>query len=341
MKRFLKPIAEGRTLSSEEAEEAILAIMRGEATPAEIAGFLVGLRARGETVDELVGCVRAMRTCMLSVNVDDPRAIDLCGTGGDQLGTFNISTTASFVVAGAGVTVAKHGNRSVSSNSGSADVLEALGVKTTLPGQAVERCIESTGIGFLFAPSFHPALRHVMPVRRTLGIRTMFNIMGPMCNPAGVTRQLIGVFDKEVARNMAAILSRLGAEHVITVHAEDGLDEISLVGPTTVFEFKAGMDEPAERTVEPESFGLERVTLETLRGGAADVNAQILRKVLDGETGPHRDVVVLNSAFALLVAGQSDDLETCLQAARNSIDSGAALEKLHALIKKTQMLEAA
>lgn len=341
MRRFLKPIAEGRTLSSGETEEAILTIMRGEATPAEIAGFLVGLRARGETVDELVGCVRAMRACMVPVTVDDPRAIDLCGTGGDQMGTFNISTTASFVVAGAGVTVAKHGNRSVSSNSGSADVLEALGVRTNLPREAVELCIDHTGIGFLFAPAFHPALRHVMPVRRTLGIRTMFNIMGPMCNPAGVTRQLIGVFDKDVARHMAAILSRLGAEHVITVHAEDGLDEISLVGPTSLFEFRAGMKEPAERTIEPESLGLERVTPEMLTGGTAEENARILKNVLQGETGPHRDVVVLNSAFALLVAGQSDDLESCLQAAQTSIDSGAAADKLQALIEETQILEAA
>lgn len=340
MKRFLEPIADGRTLSSEEAEAAIMSIMQGKATPAEIAGFLVGLRARGETLDELLGCARAMRACLLPVKVDDPNAIDVCGTGGDQVGTFNISTTASFVVAGAGVTVAKHGNRSVSSISGSADVLEVLGVRTSLSPAAVGECIRTIGIGFLFAPTFHPAMRHVMPVRRALGVRTMFNIMGPMCNPAGVTRQLIGVFDRDVARMMAAILLRLGSDHVITVHAEDGLDEITLTARTTLFEVKAGMDEPVERQIDPESLGFERIEPSELRGGTAADNAVILKDVLNGKQGPQRDIVVLNSAFALLVAGHAENIEACLSSAGDSIDSGAAWGSLQKLADTTKTLEA-
>lgn len=341
MKQFLKPIADGQTLTADETEAAILTIMRGEATPAEIAGFLIGLRARGESLDELVGCVRALRTRMIRVNATDPAAIDMCGTGGDQLGTFNISTTASFVVAGAGASVAKHGNRSVSSNSGSADVLEALGVKTTLSPEAVEACLNDVGIGFLFAPAFHPALRHVMPVRRTLGVRTMFNIMGPMVNPAAVTRQLIGVFDPDVARTMAGILLRLDAEHVMTVHADDGLDEISLTAPTTIYEAKAGMDEPLEHRFDPASLGFARVQPEDLRGGSAQDNAEILINVLEGKTGPQRDIVVLNSAFALKVAGRADSLEHGVELAAQSIDEGAARDKLDALKTTTQRLEAA
>jgi anthranilate phosphoribosyltransferase len=341
VRQFLKPISEGRPLTSDEAEKAILTIMEGRATPAEIAGFLVGLRARGETVDELLGCVRAMRACMVRVSIEDTRAIDLCGTGGDQSGTFNISTTASFVVAGAGITVAKHGNRSVSSNSGSADVLEALGVRSRLPAKSVQRCIEETGIGFMFAPGFHPAMRHVMPVRRALGIRTLFNIMGPMCNPAEVSRQFIGAFDKEVARMMATILARLGTEHVVTVHAADGLDEISLAGPTTIFEAKAGMDEPEEHTIDPTELGFTSVSGQQLKGGSAEENATILKQILEGNHGPRRDVVLLNAAYAIWVSGRHDNLESSLDAARQSIDSGAAREKLEALIKATQMLEAA
>jgi len=282
-----------------------------------------------------------MRACLLPVKVDDANAIDLCGTGGDQLGTFNISTTAAFVAAGAGVTVAKHGNRSVSSNSGSADVLEALGVRTALEPSAVEACIRTTGIGFLFAPTFHPAMRHVMPVRKALGVRTMFNIMGPMCNPAGVTRQLVGAFDKDVARMMATILQRLGADHVITVHAEDGLDEITLTGATTLFEAKNGGREPVERRFEPESLGMSRVDLADLRGGSAEENAEILKDVLRGVKGPQRDVVLLNAAFALLVAGLDDDVEKCLAAAAESIDSGAAWKKMEALAETTTALSGA
>jgi len=341
MRSYLKRIADGEYLSAEESEQALLAIMRGEAGSEEIAGFLLGLRARGETIDELEGCVRAMRSCCLSIELDDPNAIDLCGTGGDQLGTFNISTTASFVAAGAGVTVAKHGNRSVSSKSGSADVLEALGVHTVLSPEGAAECIRRTGIGFLFAPAFHPAMRHVMPVRRALGVRTMFNIMGPMCNPAGVRRQLIGAFDADVARLVATILLRLGAEHVITVHASDGLDEITSTGPTTLHVARAGMSEPETVQFHPESLGFRRSEQADLQGGSAEDNAEIVLAILRGEDGPRRDVVLINAAYALLVAGHSDDPETCLEAARISIDSGSALAKLEALREATNLLKAA
>jgi anthranilate phosphoribosyltransferase len=341
MKTYLKKISEGRSLTAAEAEQAIMIIMRGEATPAEIAGFLVGLRARGETLDELEGCARAMRKCLVPVEVGDDRAVDLCGTGGDQSGTFNISTAASFVVAGAGITVAKHGNRSVSSQAGSADVLESLGVRTALEADEVEECIQKIGMGFLFAPTFHPAMRHVMPVRRALGIRTMFNIMGPMCNPGRVSRQLIGVFDAEVGRIMAQILLRLGADHIIVAHAEDGLDEVTTTGATRLFEVRRGAPVIEEQVVTPEQFGFPRVQLGDLQGGTADENAHIVREVLDGKRGPQRDIVLLNASFALLVSGAEETIEACIERAGQSIDSGEAQSKLHSLIEFTNQLAAA
>jgi len=341
VKEYLKKIAEGDRLTSEESEAALLTMMRGEASAEEIAGFLLGLRGRGESVEELEGCVKAMRACSIGIDVDDPNAVDLCGTGGDQTGTFNISTTASFVVAGAGATVAKHGNRSVSSRSGSADVLEALGIETVLSPDGVAECIRQTGIGFLFAPSFHPALRHVMPVRRALGVRTMFNIMGPMCNPAGVTRQLIGAFDPGVAHLVASILLRLGSEHVITVHADDGLDEITLTGATTLHIARSGMSEPETIEFHPSSLGFDLVGRDVLKGGTAEDNAQILQAVLAGDGGGKRDIVLINSAFALLAAGKVDTVETGVEAAARSIDSGAARRKLEELKEATILLKAA
>ena len=334
MQPYLTALAEGRTLTQEEAEAAMHLMMRGEASPEQIAGLLMGLRARGETLDELVGFTRVMRQYAVPVRVDDPHAIDLCGTGGDRSGTFNISTAAAFVCAGAGVTVVKHGNRSVSSQAGSADVLEALGVVIDLGAEGVERCLEEVGIAFAFAPRFHPAMRHVMPVRRALGVRTFFNILGPLCNPAGVRRQLVGAFRPDVAATMAAILARLGAEHVVTVHTEDGLDELSLSAPTATYEYRRGDEAPRAGRVEPEALGLPRVPLEQLRGGDAEANARLLRRVLEGEAGPHRDVVLLNATYALYVSGRfGDDLEACLEAARESIDSGAALARLERLIE--------
>ncbi len=332
MKRYLKILSEGGTLSEAEAEGAMRLLLGGEALPEETAGFLMGLRARGETLDELVGFTRVMREAAVSVNVDDPHAIDLCGTGGDFSGTFNISTTVAFVCAGAGVTVAKHGNRSVSSQAGSADVLEALGVNTELRKAGVEACLRDIGIAFLFAPFFHPAMRHVMPVRRVLGVRTFFNILGPLCNPAGVRRQLIGAFSADVAQRMAEILSRLDAAFAATVHADDGLDEISLASPTTLFRARGDGTGVESERIFPEAYGLTRAGTDAVRGGSAKTNAAILRRVLSGEGGPQRDIVLLNAAFGLLVSGKFGALEECLQSAAVAIDSGAAREKLEALI---------
>ncbi|GIV62505.1 MAG: anthranilate phosphoribosyltransferase [Rhodothermaceae bacterium] len=336
MKLFLQKIAEGGTLTQEEAGAAMHSMMRGEAAPEEIAGLLMGLRARGETLDELTGFTRVMRAYAVPVRLEDPHAIDIVGTGGDGSGTFNISTAAALVCAGAGVTVAKHGNRSVSSKCGSADVLAALGIRTDLDAHGVERCLREAGIAFLFAPTFHPAVRHVMPVRRALGVRTFFNILGPLCNPAGVQRYLIGAFSRPVARQMIGILARLGATFALTVHADDGLDELSLAAPSTVFAYDArqaaGPDDIATWTVTPEAHGFERVPLTALAGADADTNAALIRAVLDGRPGPHRDVVLLNAAYALLASGRFASLEACFEAARESLDRGAARARLDALV---------
>lgn len=335
MHAYLKLLSEGQTLTREQAAEAMRIMLQGEALPEETAAFLLGLRTRGETIQELVGFTETMREHAVTVDCHDPNAIDLCGTGGDASGTFNISTAATFVCAGAGVTVAKHGNRSVSSKSGSADVLEALGVKVDLRKEGVEFCLREVGMAFIFAPYFHPAMRYVMPVRKKLGVRTFFNILGPLCNPAGVRRQLIGAFNEEVAQKAASILAQLGAEHVVAVHADDGLDELSIAAPSTVF-FVRPSDEleetPQGQRIEPEDHGLGRVPLDEIAGGDADENAGILRSIFEGANGPHRDVVVLNAAYALQASGRFPTIDDCFEAARESIDSGAALGKLEALI---------
>lgn len=337
MHRFLDILAGGGTLSREEAAEAMHLMLRGEAEPEEVAGLLMGLRARGETIDELVGFTRVMREYAISVRCDDPHAIDLCGTGGDSSGTFNISTTAALVCAGAGATVAKHGNRSVSSTCGSADVLEALGVNIELRREGVERCLEQVGLAFLFAPFFHPAMRFVMPVRKTLGVRTFFNVLGPLCNPAGVRRQLVGAFNVEVAQRMASILAHLDAEHIITVHAEDGLDEITLTSETVGFEFDADAHSgppphPIGITIDPEDHGLGRSVMAQLQGGSLERNVAIVQNVLSGERGPHRDIVVLNAAYALHTSDRYETLDACFEAVKESIDTGAARNKLDHLI---------
>ncbi len=329
MKPYLRKLAAGEILTEEEAEGAMHLLMRGEARPEEIAAFLLGLRSRGEHVDELTGFARVMRAYAVPVTLPDPHAIDLCGTGGDQAGTFNISTTAAFVCAGAGVTVAKHGNRSVSSRSGSADVLEALGIWVNLPREGVEYCLEHAGIAFLFAPNFHPAMRHVMPVRRLLGVRTFFNILGPLANPAGVERQLVGAFSEEVAETMAQILARLGARRAVTVHG-GGLDEVSLSAPTRLFKVEEGQVAGREEFT-PETFGSQRVEPSELQGGDAETNARILLEVLSGTPGPRREVVLLNAAWALWTSGRFSSLRQAYEAAVESIDSGAALRKVEAL----------
>lgn len=310
------------------------AMLKGEASTEEVAALLMGLRARGETLEELVGFTRTMRKHAVRVECDDPHAIDLCGTGGDGTGTFNISTSAAFVCAGAGITVAKHGNRSVSSKSGSADVLEALGIKAELHKEGVEYCLREVGMAFIYAPYFHPAMRHVMPVRKKLAVRTAFNILGPLCNPARVSRQLVGAFNTEVAQTAANILAQLGAEHVVAVHSDDGMDEVSISAPTTIFEYDTATDieaVPAQLggiSIDPEKHGIGRVPIERLRGGSAEDNAAILRRIFDGKRGPHRDVTVLNAAYALHTSGRYDSLEACFDAARESIDRGGAQKVL-------------
>lgn len=337
MQEYLHLIAEGESLTQDQAERAMHAMMQGEAEPEHVAALLLGLRARGETLSELVGFARVMREYAVPVTLGDPHAIDLCGTGGDRSGTFNISTAASFVCAGAGVTVAKHGNRSISSNSGSADVMQALGVEIELGPEGVEHCLRETGIAFIYAPLYHPAMKHVMPIRRKLGVRTFFNILGPLCNPAGVRRQLVGAFSEEVAQSMAGILAELGAERVLAVHAEDGLDEISISSPTSGFLYSIHERE-SERgtyikpiTIQPEQHGLARFQLSEIKGGTAEDNAALVRKVLAGEWGPHRVIVLMNAAYALYTSGKFEDLKACFTAARESIDSGKAMEKLKRL----------
>jgi anthranilate phosphoribosyltransferase len=351
MHEYIKILANGAVLTEEQATDALRVIMRGEAAAEEIAAFLVGLRARGEDLGELVGFTRVMRECAIHVDLDDAHAIDLCGTGGDSLGTFNISTAAALTCAGAGVTVAKHGNRSVSSRCGSADVLEAFGVKVELKKEGVERCLEKAGIAFIFAPLFHPAMKHVMPVRKKLGVRTFFNILGPLCNPAGVRRQLVGAFNIRTAQTMANILEELDAEHIVTAHSEDGMDEISLSAPTTIFEYNSAdhrgpgydyltdVELPAElistkgREVQPEDFGFGRYPVEALQGGSAEDNVRIITSILDGEEGPARDIVILNAAFALHVSGKFVGMDVCFDVARESIDTGAARQRLRRLIE--------
>ena len=339
MKEFLQTIADGDPLSRSQAETAMHQMMSGEALPEHTAALLLGLRSRGEKLDELVGFTKTMREFAIDVEIDDPHAIDLCGTGGDGASTFNISTTASLVAAGAGVTVAKHGNRSVSSKSGSADVLEELGIEIELQKKGVEYCLNEAGIAFLFAPYFHPAMKHVMPVRKSLGVRTFFNILGPLCNPAGVTRQIVGAFNTQTAQTMVRILAQLDADHVITLHSNDGMDEVSVSAATTLFEYNASEDNPVPRSREigPEKHGIDRAGISTLRGGTAQENAKILHDILAGEDhSPRRDVAVLNAAYALHASDKFDDLDACVAAAEESIDSGAALDTLETLAEVSQ-----
>ncbi len=323
-------LAGGISLSRGEARGAMASLLAGEATPAQIGAFLMGLRIRGETEDEIAGLVEAMRAASVKIVPGREPLVDLCGTGGDNSGTFNISTAASLVTAGAGVAVAKHGNRSASSRCGSADVLEALGVPIDLPPDRARVSIEEHGFAFLFAPLYHPAMKHVAPVRKELRIRTVFNLIGPLSNPAGVTRQLVGVYLDQVRGTLARVLALLGTRHSWVVHGEGGLDELSVAGPTRVTASGPEVGGLKEFSVRPEDCGIEPGPLEGLRGGDAAANAAILEKVLAGESGPHRDAVVLNAAAAILVAGLSRDLREAAERARASMDSGAAWKVLEA-----------
>jgi anthranilate phosphoribosyltransferase len=311
-------------------------ILRGEAAPALISGLLVALRMKGETVDEIVGFARAMRAAAAKVELNgmDPAAlVDTCGTGGDGLHSFNISTASAFVVAGAGAAVAKHGNRSISSRCGSADVLEALGARVTLQPAQVARSIEAVGIGFLFAPLIHPAMKHAQPARAELKMRTVFNLLGPLTNPAGAGSQVVGVFDRDLVPLLADALARLGVRRAFVVHGDDGLDEITTTGPTTAREVAGG--KVIEHRFKPEDFGIEPARPGDLSGGDAEACAQILRSVLEGEKGPRRDIVVVNAAAALVAAGRAAGFREGAALAAESIDSGRAKEKLEQFVRFT------
>jgi anthranilate phosphoribosyltransferase len=328
-KTLIAKVASGANLSREEAAHAFDRMMSGEATPSQMGGLLMALRVRGETVDEITGAVTAMRAKMLKVDAPDG-AIDVVGTGGDASGSYNISTCAAFIVAGAGVPVAKHGNRALSSRSGAADVLGALGVKIELSAAQVGECIDKAGIGFMFAPAHHPAMKNVGPTRVELGTRTIFNLLGPLSNPAGVKRQMIGVFSKDWIEPMAHVLKNLGSECVWVAHGSDGLDEITTSGPTAIAALENGKVWTFE--INPEDAGLAKVGREALRGGDAETNATALMAVLQGIKSPFRDVALLNAAAALAVAGKAQDLKDGMALASKSIDSGAAKDRLDKLV---------
>ncbi len=329
LKALIAKAASGAPLSRAEAEEAFGVLMSGEATPSQIGGFLMALRVRGETVDEISGAVATMRARMLRVEAPED-AIDVVGTGGDASGTYNISTTTAFVVAGAGVPVAKHGNRALSSKSGAADVLTALGVRIDLPPEVIARCIREAGIGFMFAPAHHSAMKHVGPTRVELGTRTIFNLVGPLSNPASVRRQMVGVFAPDWVRPLAEVLRGLGSERAWVVHGAGGVDEISTAGPTEVAALADG--EVTSFVLHPEDVGLSISPIDALKGGDGAHNATALRAVLGGEPGPYRDVVLMNAAATLVVAGRARDMQDGVAAAAEAIDSGAATERLDRLV---------
>lgn len=327
-------LAAGADLGAADAAVAMCDVLEGNATPAQVAAFVFGLRCKGETVEEMTGLVSAMLDASERVVVSDqlaPRLVDTCGTGGDRTGTINVSTLAALVVAGAGAPVCKHGGRAASSKAGSADVLEALGVVIDLGPAGVARCIEDAGIGFCFAPRYHPAMRHALPVRRELGVATAFNFLGPLANPARVKRQVVGVGDPAMAEKMVRVLAANGGTDVIVVHGADGLDELSTTGPSTMYRLRDGDLE--RTTVDPGELGLAPCELRDLLGDEAAENARLARSVLDGERGPRREVVALNAAAGLMAAGLAGDLTEGLDLAFSTIDSGAAAARLERLVK--------
>jgi len=330
---LLHAVTTGRSLTEEEAESAMRALLAGESTPVLTAAFLTALRMKGETVDELTGFARAMRDASTPLPIDPAvrPLLDTCGTGGGSKGTFNISTVTAIVVAGAGVHVAKHGNRSISSQCGSADLLEALGVRTHVTPEVAAAAIRDAGIGFLFAPAFHSAMKHVQPVRLELKMRTAFNYLGPLSNPARAEIQVTGTWSDEAAEKIAGALARLGLERGYVVHGSDGLGELTVTGPALVFDVRAG--HVARMTLTPEDFGLPRHPFESLLGGNAERNRAIAESVLGGDAGAPRDIVLMNVSLALVAAGKADDWKSGVALAAQSIDSGAALRKLAALRK--------
>ncbi len=335
IKEAINLLVNNISLTEPEMALCMSDIMEGKATDSQIGAVLTALRIKGETVEEITGAARMMRKMATTIKAPEG-VLDTCGTGGDMSHTFNISTTTAFVVAGAGTPVAKHGNRSVSSQSGSADVLEALGVKIDLQPDRVEKCLFETGFGFLFAPLFHPAMKYAIGPRRDMGIRTIFNILGPITNPAGAKRQILGVFAGKLTDTLAQVLGNLGAVDAIVVHGEDGLDEVSLSGKTKVARFRDGKVENFQ--IEPEDFGIWRSDIDSIRGGNKEENAAITLSVLRGEKGPKRDIILMNSAVALIAAGKSTDFKTAFSMAAASIDSGMALKKLEEVKKVSNAL---
>jgi anthranilate phosphoribosyltransferase len=328
-------IVGGRGLTREEADGAMTSVMAGEATPAQLGALLAVLRMRGETVDEIAGFASAMRRAAVKVRVDAD-AVDIVGTGGSRVDPFNISTVASIVAAAAGAKVAKHGNRAASGKCGAADVLEVLGVKIDLGPEGVADCVREVGVGFMFAPRFHPAMRHAAPVRREIGVRTVLNILGPLANPAGVRRMVLGVATPAIGENMARVLGELGADHVLVVHGADGLDEISPTGPTQVWELRDGGVRGS--TIDPVALGLPLARVSEILSGDPAANAITVRAILDGERGARRHAVVLNAGAALLVAGKVDSLRDGISAAEDAIDSGAARNALERFVSLSQRL---
>jgi len=333
IKDAIAKLIDRQHLTEAEAEAVMQEIMGGQATPAQIAAYLTALRMKGETADEITGSARAMRAKAVRIRPADPLVVDTCGTGGDGGTTFNVSTTVAFVVAGAGITVAKHGNRAVSSRSGSADVLKCLGVRIDLPPEQVEECVNEIGVGFLFAPVFHGAMKHAVGPRQEIGVRTIFNLLGPLTNPAGATVQIVGVYEESLTDLMASVLMRLGVRHCYVVHGMDGLDEITLTDRTRVCEGKAGR--LTSYVVEPRDFGFQRARPKDLAGGDAEENARIIRDVLSGREGPRQQLVQLNAAPALVACGKAATLQDGVALAQTIIRSGAAMDKLERLIKWT------
>jgi anthranilate phosphoribosyltransferase len=326
-------VNERRDLTEHEAAATMSEILSGEATPAQLGAFLIALRLKGETVDEIAGMARVMREHSLHVDVDGP-LLDTCGTGGDDRGTFNVSTAAAFVAAGAGVRIAKHGNRAMTSGCGSADVLEALGAKIDLMPEQVAECINRTGFGFMFAQVFHPAMKHAAAPRREIGVRTIFNILGPLTNPAGAQHQLLGVARPDIAPKMAVALQRLDGRHALVVHGNDGVDELSISGPSSVQEIRDG--EITEYSISPQDAGLPTAAADAIRGGTPEQNAAVLAATLKGERGPVRDVVLLNAAAALVAADAVRDLKEGARLAADALNSGAAARKLEDWVQMTR-----
>ncbi len=333
MQLAIKAVTEKQDLSAEEMSATMRLIMTGEATPAQVGGFLIGLRMKGETIDEIAAAAAVMRELASKVDVDTEHLVDTCGTGGDASGSFNISTASAIVVAAAGGKVAKHGNRSISSKSGSADVLETAGVNLEISPQQVAECVNEIGVGFMFAPLHHSAMKHAIGPRREMAVRTIFNVLGPLTNPAGAPNQVLGVFSKDLVEPLAHVLKRLGSEHVLVVHAEDGLDEISIASPTYIAELSDG--EVKTYTIQPEDFDMSRADLEQIRATDSAHSLEIINNVFSNIDGPAKDIVCLNAGAAIYVAGLTASLAEGVKKAQQVIASGAVAEKLQQLITKT------